>query len=76
MIDVTERVYLNKAIGELDDALVALEKAERHIRLAESNLRVSRNDPRGERVIESIQPVRWWRDELIVKYHLLRSGTA
>ncbi len=76
MTDVTDRVYLRKAIGELDDALIALDNAERYILRAESNLRDPSPDPRGEKVIEAIQPVRWWRKELIEKYDLLRKGTA
>lgn len=76
MKDMTELVSLRKAIGELDDALVALDNAKRYILRVESNLRGARKDPRGEKVIKAIQPVRWWRDELVEEYDLLRRGTA
>lgn len=74
MGDANDQVKLNEAIAHLDAALEGLEAAKGRLHQA---MHLS-PDPydRGRATIGTIQPVRWWRDELAARLCMLRQGTA
>lgn len=74
MIDVSDQVTLHEAIEHLDAALEALDGAKDRI----SKAMHLAKDPygRGKKTIDTIQPVRWWKDELVAQLQQLQRGTA